>query len=94
MKRPVQRDRPMVIFVRLLAIGLAVSVAVPFVVVTVRERSVLSGLGWFFGGSGVVPALIGCALISPALRRWRTVRRVHEGTNLPRAGTDDDGPER
>ncbi len=67
---------PMRVFLVLLSVAFGLSVVVPFVVVSVRDGSIVSGARWVVSESGVLGGLVGCALVSPLLRRWQRRERL------------------
>lgn len=71
MASPARHDRPVRIFLGVVAVTLVLSVIIPFAVVSLREGSVGSGARWVWDETGIVGALIGCALVAPFVRRWR-----------------------
>jgi hypothetical protein len=71
---PARHDRPVRILLGVVASALVLSVVIPFTVVSIREGSVGSGVRWVWEETGIVGALIGCALGAPVIRKWRTRR--------------------
>jgi hypothetical protein len=67
MSSPVRQDRTIRIFFALVATGLGLSVLIPFTVVAIREGSVAAGLQWVWVQSGIIGALVGCALVSTVI---------------------------
>lgn len=72
---PARQDRPVRILLGVVAGALVLSVVIPFMVVSIREGNVGSGVRWVWEETGIVGALIGCALVAPVIRRWRAGRR-------------------
>lgn len=84
------RDRPVTVLVVLVAVALVLSVLIPFAVVAIRD-GVPSGLRWLLNEGGVVPAIIGCALVAPFIRIWVRRSSSGQGSTLNDESSPDDG---
>lgn len=78
MTMPAENERIARVLVMVLGAVLAISVVVPFVVVSIRESSVTEGFAWFLGESGVVAGLMGCLLVAVVVRGRRR-KEWHDG---------------
>lgn len=81
-------DRPIKMFVGVIAAGLLMSLAIPFITISLREGSVAPAAGWVVETTGVIGALLGCAILSALLRLFRRGRLKHP-SSLPPANDEN-----